>query len=154
MPGDVVRGHRFGSVHREADMAAGLVEAVGAADAFEPARGIVLGMAESDRIGHRPTRPQQPDHQQRKQQHHVEGEEERMIEAGDDKADRRLQHDGEAADHKAGHRFLHDREIEKAVRDAIKSGKLKGGEKLPAKMTLTIAGADLSFVIDGVIELE
>ena len=46
------------------------------------------------------------------------------------------------------------REIEKAVRDAVKSGKLKGSEKLPAKMTLTIAGADLSYVIDGSIELE
>ena len=46
------------------------------------------------------------------------------------------------------------REIEKAVRDAVKSGKLKGNEKLPAKMTLTIAGADLSYVIDGSIELE
>jgi hypothetical protein len=30
------------------------------------------------------------------------------------------------------------REIEKAVRDAIESGKLKGNEKLPAKMVLTI----------------
>ena len=29
------------------------------------------------------------------------------------------------------------REIEKAVRDAVASGKLKGNEKLPAKMTLT-----------------
>ena len=46
------------------------------------------------------------------------------------------------------------REIEKAVRDAIKSGRLKGSEKLPAKMTLTIAGVDLSYVIDGTIELE
>ena len=46
------------------------------------------------------------------------------------------------------------REIEKAVRDAVAKGKLKGNEKLPAKMTLTIAGADLSYVIDGTIELE
>ena len=46
------------------------------------------------------------------------------------------------------------REIEKAVREAIAKGKLKGNEKLPAKMTLTIAGADLSYVIDGAIELE
>jgi hypothetical protein len=45
-------------------------------------------------------------------------------------------------------------EIEKAVRGAIESGKLKGNEKLPAKMTLTIAGVDLSYVIDGSIELE
>jgi hypothetical protein len=46
------------------------------------------------------------------------------------------------------------REIEKAVREAMAKGKLKGNEKLPAKMTLTIAGADLSYVIDGSIELE
>jgi Family of unknown function (DUF6494) len=46
------------------------------------------------------------------------------------------------------------REIEKAVRDAVDSGRLKGNEKLPARMTLTIAGADLSYVIDGSIELE
>lgn len=46
------------------------------------------------------------------------------------------------------------REIEKAVREAMAKGKLKGNEKLPAKMTLTIAGADLSYVIDGTIELE
>ena len=32
------------------------------------------------------------------------------------------------------------REIEKAVRDAVESGKLKGNEKLPAKMVLTIGG--------------
>lgn len=46
------------------------------------------------------------------------------------------------------------REIEKAVRDAIESGKLKGNEKLPARMTLSIAGVALSYVIDGAIELE
>ena len=46
------------------------------------------------------------------------------------------------------------REIEKAVRDAIESGRLKGNEKLPAQMTLTIAGAALSYVIDGTIDLE
>ena len=46
------------------------------------------------------------------------------------------------------------REIEKAVRDAIESGKIKGNEKLPAKMTLSIAGVALSYVIDGTIELE
>lgn len=46
------------------------------------------------------------------------------------------------------------REIEKAVRDAIKSGKLNGNEKLPAKMTLDIPGVALSYVIDGTIELE
>ncbi|NOJ48869.1 MULTISPECIES: DUF6494 family protein [Bradyrhizobium] len=45
------------------------------------------------------------------------------------------------------------REIEKAVRDAIESGKLKGHEKLPAKMVLTISGIGLSHEIDEEIEL-
>jgi hypothetical protein len=45
------------------------------------------------------------------------------------------------------------REIEKAVRDAVASGKLKGNEKLPAKMTLTVGGIDLTHAIDGTIEL-
>ena len=45
------------------------------------------------------------------------------------------------------------REIEKAVRDAVTSGKLKGDEKLTAKMTLTVSGINLSHVIDGTIEL-
>ncbi len=46
------------------------------------------------------------------------------------------------------------REIELAIRDAIAKGKLKGNEKLPSKMTLSIPGVDLSYVIDGTIELE
>ena len=45
------------------------------------------------------------------------------------------------------------REIEKAVRDAIESGKLKGNEKLPAKMVLTIGGVDLTHEITEEIEL-
>ncbi|OCK61713.1 DUF6494 family protein [Bradyrhizobium sp. LMTR 3] len=45
------------------------------------------------------------------------------------------------------------REIEKAVRDAIESGKLKGHEKLPAKMVLTISGIGLSHEIDEEIDL-
>ena len=45
------------------------------------------------------------------------------------------------------------REIEKAVRDAVASGKLKGDEKLTAKMTLTVSGINLSHAIDGTIEL-
>ena len=45
------------------------------------------------------------------------------------------------------------REIEKAVRDAIESGKLKGNEKLPAKMMLTIGGVTLSHEITDEIEL-
>jgi len=46
------------------------------------------------------------------------------------------------------------REIEKAVRDAVAQGRLKGNEALPAIMTLKIALIDLSVEIDGAIELE
>lgn len=46
------------------------------------------------------------------------------------------------------------REIEKAIRDAIASGRLKGTEKLPAKMVLTVGGVELAFTIDGELELE
>jgi hypothetical protein len=46
------------------------------------------------------------------------------------------------------------REIEKAVRAAVASGKLKGNEALPAKMTLTISGINLSHSIDDTIALE
>lgn len=45
------------------------------------------------------------------------------------------------------------REIEKAVRDAVAGGRLKGSEKLPAKMVLTVGGVALSFTVDGEIEL-
>jgi len=45
------------------------------------------------------------------------------------------------------------REIEKAVRDAVAAGRLKGNEKLPAKMVLTIGGVDLTHVITEEIEL-
>ena len=45
------------------------------------------------------------------------------------------------------------REIEKAVRDAIDAGKLKGNEKLPAKMVLTIGGIALSHEVNDEIEL-
>lgn len=45
------------------------------------------------------------------------------------------------------------REIEKAVRAAITSGKLKGGETLPVKMVLTVGGINLSHTIDDTIEL-
>jgi len=45
------------------------------------------------------------------------------------------------------------REIEKAVRDAVASGQLKGHEKLPAKMVLTVGGAGLSHEITDEIEL-
>ena len=46
------------------------------------------------------------------------------------------------------------REIEKALRAAVASGKLKGNETLSAKMTLTIAGIDLTHSIDDNITLE
>jgi hypothetical protein len=45
------------------------------------------------------------------------------------------------------------REIEKAVRDAVTDGRLKGNEKLPAKMVLTIGGVNLTHEISGEIEL-
>ncbi|QHO72448.1 hypothetical protein ACH79_07255 [Bradyrhizobium sp. CCBAU 051011] len=45
------------------------------------------------------------------------------------------------------------REIEKAVRDALDAGKLKGHEKLPAKMVLTIGSISLSHEINDEIEL-
>jgi 16S rRNA U516 pseudouridylate synthase RsuA-like enzyme len=46
------------------------------------------------------------------------------------------------------------REIEEAVEEAIKSGKLKGNEKLPAKMTLTLGGTDLTVNFEDTINLE
>jgi hypothetical protein len=45
------------------------------------------------------------------------------------------------------------REIEKAVRDAVASGKLKGNEKLPAKMVLTLGGVSFTHEVKGEIEL-
>jgi hypothetical protein len=45
------------------------------------------------------------------------------------------------------------REIEKAVRDAVADGRLKGNEKLPASMVLTIGGVNLTHEISGEIEL-
>jgi hypothetical protein len=46
------------------------------------------------------------------------------------------------------------REIEKAVRAAVASGRLKGHEALPAKMTLAVEAVGLAVEIDGAIELE
>jgi hypothetical protein len=45
------------------------------------------------------------------------------------------------------------REIEKAVRDALAAGRLKGHEKLPARMVLTVGGIGLSHEVDDEIEL-
>ena len=46
------------------------------------------------------------------------------------------------------------REIEKAVRQALAEGKLKGNEKLPARATVTIGNIGLTHDIKGEIELE
>jgi uncharacterized protein DUF6494 len=46
------------------------------------------------------------------------------------------------------------REIEQAVRDAVQSGKLKGNEKLPAKMVLTIDKLGVRHEVSEEIELE
>ncbi len=45
------------------------------------------------------------------------------------------------------------RSIEVTVRDSVAKGRLKGNEKLPAKVTLTLGRTDLNVVIDGEIEL-
>ena len=45
------------------------------------------------------------------------------------------------------------REIEKAVRDAVEAGRLKGHEKLPAKMILTVGGLSLTHEVTDEIEL-
>jgi hypothetical protein len=45
------------------------------------------------------------------------------------------------------------REIERAVREALKSGALRGGERLRAEMTLSIPGAKLTYKIDDEIAL-
>lgn len=45
------------------------------------------------------------------------------------------------------------REIEKAVREAVASGHLKGHEKLRAKMVLTLGSVNLTHEISDEIEL-
>ena len=45
------------------------------------------------------------------------------------------------------------RSIEEAVRTSLSTGRLKGNEKLPAKMVLTIGGVSLSHEIADEIEL-
>jgi hypothetical protein len=45
------------------------------------------------------------------------------------------------------------REIEKSVRDALASGRLKGHEKLPAKVVLTLGSVGLSYEVADEIEL-
>jgi Family of unknown function (DUF6494) len=46
------------------------------------------------------------------------------------------------------------REIEQAVRAALASGRLKGNEALPAKVTLAVDGIGLSIDIEDDVELE
>lgn len=46
------------------------------------------------------------------------------------------------------------REIEKAVREAVESGKLKGDEAVKTKVTLKIEDLGVEVDIDGAIELE
>jgi hypothetical protein len=46
------------------------------------------------------------------------------------------------------------REIEKAIRGAVESGKLKGNETLPAKVVLTVGGVNLNYEVKSDIELE
>ena len=46
------------------------------------------------------------------------------------------------------------REIEKAVREAVAQGRIKGNETFPAKATVTLGGLGLSHEIKGEIALE
>jgi hypothetical protein len=46
------------------------------------------------------------------------------------------------------------REIEKAIRDAVAAGHIKGNEALKARMVLTIGEVGLDHTIDSTIELE
>jgi hypothetical protein len=46
------------------------------------------------------------------------------------------------------------REIERAVRDAVDSGKLSGNEKLNATVTLKLPELDVELDIDDIIALE
>ena len=45
------------------------------------------------------------------------------------------------------------REIETAIKEAVAAGRLRGDEKLPAAVRLTIPAVGLDVVIDGEIEL-
>ena len=44
--------------------------------------------------------------------------------------------------------------IEKAVRQAMEDGKLKGGESMPAEMTLVVGRLNLNIKFDGELRLE
>jgi hypothetical protein len=45
------------------------------------------------------------------------------------------------------------REVEKAVDDAIKAGRLRGVESLPARATMRVEGLDAEVVVEGRITL-
>ncbi|MCH7478763.1 MAG: hypothetical protein IIA14_11780 [SAR324 cluster bacterium] len=45
------------------------------------------------------------------------------------------------------------RELEQAVQNAVKAGRLKGDEKLKARMVFTVEGLDLHHEVDGEISL-
>jgi hypothetical protein len=46
------------------------------------------------------------------------------------------------------------REIEKAVRQAIADGRIKGDETWPAKAIVSVPGVGLTWQVDGEIELQ
>ncbi len=46
------------------------------------------------------------------------------------------------------------REIERAIREAMTGGRIKGNEALKAQMVLTIGSVGLNYKIDGTIELD
>jgi hypothetical protein len=46
------------------------------------------------------------------------------------------------------------REMEKAIREALDDGRLKGDERLKAMVRLSLPGVGLEVPIDGTIELE
>jgi hypothetical protein len=46
------------------------------------------------------------------------------------------------------------REIEKAVRQALADGRLKGNEKLPANATITIGALGFTHEVNGTLELD
>ena len=46
------------------------------------------------------------------------------------------------------------REIERAIRDAVREGRLSGDEKLEVRARVTLAEVGLDLTVDGTIELE
>jgi hypothetical protein len=75
-----------------------------------------------------------------------------FIRAGGDDERRRFQHQHPQVSQEVG--CDPQREIEKAVRQGLAEGKLKGNEKLPAEATVTLGGIGLSLEIKGEINLD